>query len=221
MPRKTLIRSAVCPYHVTARSNNREPFDRFLFSLDSVWNELAQQCFEISILFGVQIHAFVLMPNHIHMLISTPNEDLGLVMQHWMRSGTRSLNLHSGHSGHIFSGRYHWTIIDSPTYYSHAFKYVYRNPVRAGLCESVQDYTFSTLSGLAGSRNLPFPIHYPFRKDNHIFIPDSFDEMVSWLNHPFKIEHLKAIQKAMNRTRYQPPKAGWKRTLEELNNPLI
>ena len=179
------------------------------------------ELFEISLLFQTKIHAFVLMPNHVHMLISTPQEDLGQIMNHWMRSGTHTINRRSGHSGHIFGGRYHWSLIDSPPYYGHAYKYVYRNPVRANLCDSVQDYRYSTFSGIIGDRSLPFPLHFPFHEENHMYIPDDLEEQQGWLNKPFKIEHQNAIQKALKRTLFQPPKRGWKRILEDLKTPLL
>src|SRR4051812_21996239 len=110
MPRKSLIRSDRLPYHVTARANNREAFH---LPMEVVWRVFECQCFEISVLFGARIHSFVLMNNHFHMLISTPHEDLGEVMMHFMRSGTRLLNLISGRSGRVFGARYFWSLIEN------------------------------------------------------------------------------------------------------------
>ena len=61
MSRKSLIRSQAYPYHVTGRSNNREVFH---CPLNLVWAVFSQEFFEARTLFGVEIHAFVLMPNH-------------------------------------------------------------------------------------------------------------------------------------------------------------
>ena len=216
MPRKNLIRSDTFPYHVTARTNNRESFP---IPLKDVWEKLSDQCFEVSLLFGARIHAFVLMPNHVHLLLSTPREDLGIVMKYWMGSGTRILNQLSGRSGHVFGGSYYWSLVKSPIYYGHALKYIYRNPVRAKICASVEDYSYSTLSGLIGNQALEFPLHYPFQQPN--FLPQDLDELVAWLNRQFKIEHQTAIQKALRHSIYTPPKLGWKRTLDELMIPLL
>ena len=54
-----------------------------------------------------------------------------------------------------------------------------------------------------------------------MFIPHDYDEQQRWLNNPFKVEHQKAIQKALKRTLYAPPKGGWKRALEGLQDPQI
>src|SRR5688500_9191320 len=99
MPRKNLIRSNVLPYHVTGRVNNRE---MFYAGIEDAWKELTQQCYEITILFGVRIHAFVLMPNHFHLLITVPEHDLVIVMQHFMRAATKEMNRRSGRSGRVF-----------------------------------------------------------------------------------------------------------------------
>ena len=216
MPRKTLIRSDIFPYHVTARNNNRDPFHS---PLEHVWNILSSQCFEISLLFGARIHAFLLMPNHIHLLISTPNEDLGIIMKYWMGSGTKALNQNSGRTGHVFGGSYHWSLVNSPVYYGHALKYVYRNPVRAGICELAEDYNYSTLPGILGEQALRFPIHYPFQMLS--CVPDDFDDLCIWLNKPFKIEHQSAIQKGLRHSLFQPAKLGWRRTLDQLMVPLL
>ncbi len=173
-------------------------------------------------LFGVQIHALVVMNNHFHLIITTPNEDLGQVMQYFIGSITRTLNLISGRSGRVFGTRYHQSLINSTPYFSHVLKYVYRNPVRAGVCEAVEEYPYSTLQGLLGRSWLSFPIHYPFGLGGYYLIPDQTDAFLDWLNHPFKKEHEELIRKGLKRTEFQPPKKGTQRaTLTEMKYDLL
>ncbi|MCC7442080.1 MAG: transposase [Bdellovibrionales bacterium] len=210
MPRKPLIRSTVAAYHVTARVNNREAFP---CALDQAWRELTHQCFEVTVLFEAKIHAFVMMPNHIHMLISTPREDLGSIMQHFMRSATRMVNRISNRSGHLFGSRYHWTLIDSPIYFAHALKYVYRNPVRAGLCTTVEGYPYSTLWGLMGNGVLPFPLFQPYGNHLNAWVPEDPCLLTHWLNRPFASEGDEGtIRRALRKHTFALPKQGWKRT---------
>lgn len=218
MPRKTLIRSKNHPYHVTARANNREEFH---LPLHQVWKVLNHDFFEANLIFKVEIHALVLMPNHFHLLITAPEEDLGMVMQQSIRSITKTLNLKSGRSGRVFGSRYHWTLIDSHLYFAHALKYVYRNPVKAKLSEKVEDYEFSTLSGLLGAQPLAFPLYFPFGMSQHLLVPERTEDMLSWLNTPFQLEHEAAVKKALRKTRFAPPKQGWKRSLEVLKSHLL
>lgn len=140
---------------------------------------------------------------------------------HFMRSITRTLNLESGRSGRVFGSRYHWTLIDSEIYFAHALKYAYRNPVRAGICQRVEEYPYSTLHGLLGCRRLGFPIDFPFQLDGYIHIPPETEDQLDWLNRPFRVEQQAAIQKALKRTRFEPPKTGWRASLEELKKDLF
>lgn len=215
MPRKKLIRSTTLPYHITARTNNREPFS---CSLDQAWKCLTFALFETEILYGSRPHAFVLMPNHFHLLMSTPNEDLGVVMQRMMGSATKSINRVSGRTGRVFGAKYFQTLVDSPLYFAHAFKYIYRNPVRARLCETVEGYPLSTLACLGGERPLPMPLYYPYGRSDLLIIPKGPVEQLRWLNQPFRAEIEEAIRKSLTKTVFAPPKQGWKRTIAEFMN---
>ncbi len=161
------------------------------------WALMEFECRRISDSFGAQIHAFVLMPNHFHMILTVPNEDLGIVMMHFIRTITRTINTISGRWGRVFGARYHGSLIDSEYYIHNVFKYVYRNPVRAGLCERVEDYEFSTLMQSTQKNMGNFPIV------NSPFLPPDFYKDFSHLNEPFTKELQVALQKGLRRTRFQ------------------
>lgn len=218
MSRKPLNRTSEFPYHVTARSNNREPFP---FDLGLFWRILCDEAFVITMLFEARVHCLVLMPNHFHMLISTPSHDLGIVMQEFMRSITRTINLKTGRSGRVFGGAYHWTLVDSSSYFAHAYKYVYRNPVRGGLFKRVEEYPYSTIETLLSDKPRPFPLWYPFNADEFILIPNDLSERHAWLNTPFQIEHEEQIQKSLKKTTFRPPRQGWRKTFSELAQPQL
>ncbi len=199
MPRKLLIRSDTFPYHVTARCNNKEDFP---LPLERVWDIICDELLLITILFEVRIHSFVLMPNHFHLLISTPKEDLGIVMNFFMGELSKLLNRHSGRSGRIFGGPYYWSIITSSRYYGHAFKYIYRNPVKSKLCTEVESYGFSTIKGLLGLDHLRFPLFYTeCALELNLPPSEDLDEWLEWLNRPFPQEAEKVIQKLLKRKR--------------------
>ncbi len=206
MPRKALDRSDLLPYHVTARANNREPFPG---ALREVWNVLTDEAWCISALYQVEFQALVLMPNHIHAIITVPKYDLGKVMNCFMSSVTRIINTRTGRSGHLFGGPYHWSLIEGTRYFGHALKYVYRNPVKAGLCSSAEDWPYSTLAGLIGNAALPIPIHYT-RPGMELGLPlDRACEFLNWLNRPFPSEAEKLIGEGLKRKRFD---AGVKRS---------
>jgi putative transposase len=196
MPRKLLEVSNYLPYHVTARTNRREPFS---IPLNQVWTTLGRECLFLRTVYEVEFQALVLMPNHFHMILTVPKHDLGKAMHEFMKSVSKRINLISGQTGHVFGGPYHWSIIKNSRYYGHALKYVYRNPVKARLYENVEDSPYSTLHGLLGKSHLPFPIHHT-QVGMELALPtlDSYDQL-AWLNKPFPTEAEHLIQKRLRR----------------------
>jgi putative transposase len=218
MARKQLIVTRSLPYHVTARSNNREPFH---CPLDKVWEVLTNECLFARAAYGAKTHALTLMPNHFHLIISTPNEDLGVVMSKFMRTVAETINLYSGRTGRVFGNRYYKTVIDTPLYFAHATKYLYRNPVKAGLCARVEHYPHSTVKGLVGQGPLEMPLFYPYGGNAlPLMPPEASDEFLVWLNRPFQKEHDEAIQKGLRKSRFALPKKTWRKALADLKNPL-
>jgi putative transposase len=191
MSRKSLNHIGFLPVHVCGRANNRE---RFNVPLERAWEIFQFEAHAITVIHGAEIHALVLMPNHFHLLLTVPEVGLSKVMLHWMRSVSRTMNLLSGRTGHVFGGPYHGSLVGTGAYYRHVLKYVYRNPVRASLCERVEDWSYSTLHGLLGRSRLGFPLFYP--RCGHgetTLVPDAIDQL-KWLNRPFPNELLERIQ---------------------------
>jgi REP element-mobilizing transposase RayT len=201
MPRKPLIRTPLFPYHVTQQVNNREWFP---LESGALWSLFAEALFEIDILFGVKIHAFVLMSNHYHLLISCPNEDLGIVMSRFVREVTKRHNRKSGRIGHLFRTRYKWSVIESTTYAGHALRYVYQNPVRAGIISNdrILDYSPSTLPETVGLRRPSLRL-YPMEL---AYIPECPLDLVKWVQQRSSREQDEAITKAMRRQRFELPR---------------
>ena len=157
------------------------------------------ECLNLTVIYEVEIHALVLMPNHFHMILTVPQHDLGKLMSVFMNSITRTANLLSGRSGHLFGGPYHWSLINSSRYFGHALKYVYRNPVRAKICSVAEDYPFSTLQGLLGSAHLPFPL-YLTRVGMELDLPSAeTSKHLEWLNKPFPKEAEDLIQRGLRK----------------------
>jgi REP element-mobilizing transposase RayT len=203
MPRKPLVRSNWNPYHITARVNNRETFP---IDLHLQWEIFTSECRNIRNLYEVEFHSFVMMPNHIHTILTAPDPEnnLGNIMRYFMSQVTQRTHRKSGKTGHLFGGPYHWSLIKDSRYYYHALKYVYRNPVRANLCETVQDYSFSTFQGQIGACHLPFPIHFT-RSGLEQYLPAE-DPLywLDWLNRPFEAEVEKQIQMGLRKKLFGP-----------------
>ncbi|AHZ84450.1 hypothetical protein EP01_05810 [Bdellovibrio bacteriovorus] len=155
--------------------------------------------FFISHAYGIEILSFVLMDNHFHMIVRDPQQNLGEAMNYFMKETSRHMSTKAGIINQIYGSRYHKTLISNPLHYLHAYKYVYRNPVEAGLCSKVQDYPHSTLSISLGMHRLNFPI-YP---DNTLF--ESPDSILSWLNAAPDPRDKEIVQKALRKSEFKIP----------------
>lgn len=188
MPRKKTYRTSDFPYHVTARSSNQE---WFYLPMDQVWQIFMNYLWFVSLVYKVRIHAFVLMSNHFHLLVRTPEANIDEAMNYLLREVSKTIGIEANRKNQIFGGPYHWSVIKNSTYYHHAYKYVYRNPVHAGICNRVEDYRYSTLRGLLGREPLLLPV-----ADNMCLIQDAYRQL-EWLNRDYELDDRLAIRKAL------------------------
>ena len=197
MPRPKYCANAIYPYHVSARCINKEWFKVPLFE---VWEIVGNNLFFISHAYKIKVHAFVLMSNHFHLLISTPEANLCEAMAYFMRESSRAIARCAGRINQTFGGRYHSSLITKESYFLNAYKYIYRNPVEAGLVPLVEDYEFSTLKGILGFSKLIIPVI----EDTLLFeCSNSVESHLLWLNHAPDPDHLDAVRKALRRREFQ------------------
>jgi putative transposase len=201
MPRKPLRLQGTFPYHVTARSNNRE---WFYLPTSEVW----EICSDLWILLSEKYHArvfeFVLMSNHFHLLISTPDGNLDRIMNYFMREFSRTVGAKTGRINHVFGGRYKGSLIEKPYHFAHVYKYTLRNPVVAGIKNKVQDYPFSTFKRELGSE-LPFPIEPILSHPLSTLIPKDPANRTEWLNTKYESEQAELLARALKRTTFTFP----------------
>jgi putative transposase len=129
------------PLHVIQRGNNRG-----LCFLDDADRRLYLRCMhEASARHKCAIHAYVLMPNHVHLLV-TP-EALGGVaamMQDVGRRYVRIFNDEHDRTGTLWEGRYKSSLVETETYLMTCHRYIELNPVRAGLADDPRSYRWSS-----------------------------------------------------------------------------
>lgn len=136
-------------YHVMARGNRRENI--FLDEEDRVFflRTLEEACG----MTGWRVHAWVLMGNHYHLLIETPEANLVFGMQWMQNTYTRRFNTRHRMWGRLFGDRYKAALVEGRGYYYETLlDYIHLNPVRAGLVKpqagaSVMDYAWSSVAG--------------------------------------------------------------------------
>jgi REP-associated tyrosine transposase len=137
------------PQHVIQRGNNRSG----LFATTTDY-QFFRDCLETaSERHGCQIHAYVFMTNHVHLLMTPQTESgIGKVMQSVGRRYVQYFNFTSGRTGTLWEGRYKATLIDTERYLLTCYRYIELNPVRAGLVAGPGEYPWSSYGANALGR---------------------------------------------------------------------
>jgi len=133
-------------YHVTSRGNEQRPIFRDDVDCTMFLTFLGQAVQR----FGWSLTAWVLMTNHYHLVIQTPEANLSRGM-HWL-NGTYAgwFNHRHKRSGHLFQGRFDSFLVERETYLRELLRYVVLNPVRAKMVARPEDYRWSSYRSTAG-----------------------------------------------------------------------
>jgi len=141
MPRPRRFCPAGYPLHVVQRGNNRQ----VCFTCDEDLAAYAHSLSEGAEKYGVSIHAWVFMTNHVHLLM-TPSTDQGIshLMQHMGRHYVQGFNFKYARSGTLFEGIYRSSLIQGDAYLLNCTRYIELNPVRAGMTADPGHYRWSS-----------------------------------------------------------------------------
>jgi REP element-mobilizing transposase RayT len=127
-------------YHVTARGNER----RRIYYSQSDYEKFKDYLKEAQEKYAYVLHCYVLMNNHYHLILETPEANLSKVMHYVNGSYTNYINIKRKRSGHLFQGRYKAILIDRDRYLLELSRYVHLNPIRAALVVNLEDYVHSS-----------------------------------------------------------------------------
>jgi putative transposase len=137
------------PHHVMQRGNNRQP----IFAGTPDYERLLALFADSAKEFGVALHAYVLMTNHFHLLVTPEAGDsLPKMMQAVGRKYVRYFNDRQVRSGTLWEGRYRSTLIQTDRYLLACMAYLDLNPVRGGLVQQPRDYPWSSHAHYVGLR---------------------------------------------------------------------
>ena len=129
------------PHHVIQRGNNRQA----IFAKTADYQRLLDLLDDNARQFEVAIHAYVLMSNHFHLLVTPQTSDgLPQMMQAVGRRYVRYFNDSQQRSGTLWEGRYRSTLIQTDRYLLACMAYIDLNPVRAGLVAQAADYPWTS-----------------------------------------------------------------------------
>ena len=145
------------PLHLVQRGNNRS--DCFFSDADRTayvrW--LGQYAAEL----GVAVHAWVLMTNHVHLLLTPPSTThASLLMQSLGRRYVRYVNHACNRSGTLWEGRFRACAVHADEYLLNCMRYIELNPLRAGLVNDPGQYPWSSYRRNALGRADPLVVEH-------------------------------------------------------------
>ncbi|MXV07237.1 MULTISPECIES: transposase [unclassified Xanthomonas] len=137
------------PQHIVQRGNNRLPC--FLDDSDRMrYLHMLRDALHAT---GCQLHAYVLMDNHVHLLATPPEAGrVGQLMQRLGRHYVAIFNGRHGRTGTLWEGRYKSCLVDSADYVLRCYRYIELNPVRARLIDDPAAYRWSSCAANLGRR---------------------------------------------------------------------
>ena len=145
MPRRLRLQYPDAIYHVMARGNGRQAIVRDDIDRDRLLEQLGKAVVRCS----WHVYAFVIMSNHLHVVLKTPQPNLSRGMQSFLSGYANKWSRRHHFSGHVFQGRFRTELVEDETYLWTVTRYVHLNPVRAGIVENPGAWTWSSYSGYA------------------------------------------------------------------------
>lgn len=138
-------------YHVLSRGNERRKifrdqrdYERFI---DTIGRMVGR--------YHIEVHAYVLMGNHYHLLLRTQEGNLSRAIQWLGLTYSVWFNRRHKRSGHLFQGRFKSFIVEDDSYFTAMCLYIHRNPIRARIADRLLDYPWSSYPAYVKPRKAP------------------------------------------------------------------
>lgn len=162
MPRRARIAIPGIPWHIIQRGNNRSA----CFYAQDDYTRYLETLAEISLRYECAIHAYVLMTNHVHLLLSPAYKDsASLMMKHLGQRYVQYINRQYRRSGTLWEGRFRSCLAQRDEYVLTCYRYIELNPVRAGMVAHPRDYRWSSYRCNAqGNVNTLITPHHEFER---------------------------------------------------------
>lgn len=134
MPRSIRVEYEGAVYHVMCRGDRRQAIFRDEADRACFLETLSEACERT----GFAIHSYVLMSNHYHLLLETPEANLVAGMKWFQGTYAQRFNVRHRQVGHLFQGRYKAIPVDGEEseYFEHVSEYIHLNPARARVLDA-------------------------------------------------------------------------------------
>jgi putative transposase len=152
VPRPLRVQFEGATYHIVTRGVRKLP----LFTDDRDRQYFLQLLDTTVTRYGWELHAYCLMTNHFHLLLTTPGANVSAGMQYLNGCYAQWFNWRHGYEGHLVERRFWSTLIQSDEQLFQTARYIVLNPVRADICATAADWIWSSYRALVtGIRHGP------------------------------------------------------------------
>ena len=222
MPRRARLALPGIPWHIIQRGNNRSA----CFYTEDDYRRYLDTLKEQARKYGCLVHAYILMTNHVHLLITPQTKDsASLLMKHLGQRYVQYINRTYKRSGTLWEGRFRSCLTQETGYVLACYRYIELNPVRANMVQCPGDYPWSSycVNAEGNSSELITPHseyialasgskarHAAYRKLFTAHRDDDIDEIRTATNGNYVLgsDHFKEEISAMLQRRVTPGKAG-------------
>jgi putative transposase len=195
MPRRPRLALPGIPWHIIQRGNNRS----VCFYAEEDYRKYLDTLREQALKYGCAIHAYVLMTNHVHLLLTPEKSNsAALLMKHLGQRYVQYVNRVYRRSGTLWEGRFRSCLAQSEDYVLACYRYIELNPIRANMVPHPRDYPWSSYR--ANGEGVAEPLLTPH--DEYLRLGRSDEERRSHYRELFKAhmdpERVNEIRQATN-----------------------
>ena len=168
MSRRVISETGI--YHVMLRGVNRQQ----IFYDEEDYRYFYKTLDRYKYICGFQLFAYCMMGNHIHLLIKEGKVPLGAAIQRLEIAYVYWYNMKYERIGHLYQGRYKSEAVNNEIYFKTVLRYILRNPVAAGICNSPEEYPYSSVGeyfhGMKGITDTTFAFAISGKRELREFI---------------------------------------------------
>ena len=140
MPRQARRKSESGIYHIMLRGINKQ----VIFEDEEDNFKFLETLKKYKAISGYKIFAYCLMSNHVHLLLKVEKEDIDLFIKRIASSYVYWYNWKYKRNGHLFQDRFKSEPVENDSYFLTVVRYIHQNPLKAGVCKSIDGYNFSS-----------------------------------------------------------------------------
>lgn len=148
MPRKPRGRSPYNCYHIITRGINKQD----IFFDDNDRNKLLKEINRTKEKYNYELYAYVLMPNHIHLLIKENTHSISNIMRSLLVSYAEYINKKYDRIGYVFQDRFTSRPVENDIYFKNVLRYIHLNPQKAGI-STYESYKWSSYQNYLKDNN--------------------------------------------------------------------